>query len=59
MGKLIHFPAVRTRPARRPAAGAFAAFGELELHERFQLKLFAACMVAAVAVLAALQLAIG
>ena len=59
MGKLIRFPAARSRRMRRPAAGAFAAFGELELMERAQLKLMSACMAGATVVMAAVQLALG
>jgi hypothetical protein len=59
MGKLIRFPAVRARSVRRPAAGAFAAFGELEQLERQQRKLLAACFGTAVTLMAVLQLALG
>lgn len=56
MGKLIQFPVARARRVRRPTAGAFAAFGELELVERAQLKLLGTCVAAATALMGALQL---
>ena len=59
MGKLIQFPVARSRRVRRPAAGAFAAFGELDLVERSQLKLLSACVAGATVVMAAVQLALG
>ena len=58
MGKLIDFPIARLR-ARRPRTNVFEVFGELEMLERAQLKLFGACLVFALAVVAALQLAAG
>jgi len=56
MGKIIHFPVARRR--RQVAAWVFADFGELELLERAQLKLFAACAASAVLLTAALQLSV-
>jgi len=56
MGKIIHFPVARVRRRRQVAAQVFADFGELELLERAQLKLFAACAASAVLLTAALQL---
>lgn len=59
MGKLIRFPVARVRRVPRPAAGAFAAFGELELVERSQFKLFAAYVAGAAALMGALQIVVG
>jgi hypothetical protein len=59
MGKLVRFPAHRSRRLRRASAVAFPAFGELASTERAQFKLFAGCVGAAVAVMGLLQLALG
>jgi hypothetical protein len=59
MGKVIQFPTARIRQRGRPAAGVFAAFGELQLVERAQARLFAACAGAALLAVVALQLATG
>ena len=58
MGKIIQFPVARVQQRRRPTAAltAFADFGELDLLERAQLKLFAACTAGAVLLTLALQI---
>ncbi|HKY36626.1 MAG TPA: hypothetical protein VJN18_11840 [Polyangiaceae bacterium] len=58
MGKIIAFPIARLR-ARRPRTNVFEVFGELEMMERTQLKLFGACLVFALAAVTLLQLAVG
>jgi hypothetical protein len=56
MGKLIQFPASRTRRHRQLVADRFGAFGELRAVERAQLKFLAVCCAATVMLTAALQL---
>ncbi len=58
MGKLIAFPIARLR-ARRPRTNVFEVFGELEMIERAQLRLFGACLGFTLAAFAALQIAVG
>jgi hypothetical protein len=58
MGKLIAFPIARLR-ARRARTNVFEVFGELEMLERAQLKLFGACLGVSALAFAALELAVG
>ena len=58
MGKLIAFPIARLR-SRRPRTHVFEVFGECEMLERAQLRLFGACVGFALACVTALQLAVG
>jgi hypothetical protein len=58
MGKLIELPIARRR-ARRPRTNVFEVFGECEMLERAQLRLFGACLGFALACVTALQLAVG
>jgi hypothetical protein len=57
MGKVIQFPTARIRQRRQPTRVAFAAFGELELVERAQLKLLGGCLAFATVLTGLLQLA--
>jgi hypothetical protein len=59
MGKVIQLAAVRGRRVRHPATQPLTAFGELAQVERSQLKLMAACLGGATAVMIALQLVVG
>jgi hypothetical protein len=56
MGKLIAFPRARIVGKRTLPLGSFQAFNELELLERAELKLVAACCSGALLLTAALQL---
>ena len=58
MGKIIAFPIARIR-ARRAKPAMFEVFGELEVLERAQLRLFGACLAFTLAAVTALQLAVG
>lgn len=58
MGRVIQFPLARAQQRRRPTAAlvAFADFGELDLLERAQLRLFAGCTAGAVLLTIAFQI---
>jgi hypothetical protein len=59
MGQLIQFRVDRNRSRRPASAAVFGAFGELETHERHQLRMMTGYAGVALLCMFALQLVLG